>query len=700
MRSWPKIKQLTCLLLVLTATVIPLSFLPSAAATMTMFTVTPSQGNVGMNVTVSSNLTTTDGRYEIRFDDSIVAIGNASGIDVTTTFMVPETFGGEHTVWVVDVATGDNASSVFSVTTAYSLTIMVPESPQQLQEGDSATISANITGGDTSETYVANVTVVAPNNQSSAAMVNIVTSSLGTGSVTIVYPDNFSDDEIYLIGEYGVSFNDTLATGAFHVGLTNTTEYHRFQYVDVKAVYQPDETVNMTISGTNVHSSFNLTADAFGIVHSTDFTVPPNASIGSYTVSIVSTAVNATAKSPLDIQTFTVPGFAVDVIAKNLAGNPVQSVQVKASENGAVSNTATTNSTGEAVLILEIGPFTLDGYYLSQKVGTSDFQVTGSSTTDLVCNLTNIGIAVVAIADGDQLGIPEVSVILNSTSEEKSLKTDIAGNVVAYSMLPNNAYGLNLFRYDVSFNFTTIPSLLDGDGNPVPWVNVTFVCPSYSLHIQVTKRGGQSLEGVIVKVQEALGGLYNQDTTNAIGVVNFNSALGTYTVAVYDSSGLKLNETSVGLFHDENVSLVCSLYDLSVTIQVVDYFGQGLANMNVTLQKQDLSPLSKSTQSDGTATFDGIVGGDVQILVYIGDQIDPISAMEQKVEPSANGSVATVQIKLDRLVSLGGLLVDTSHFAVALLVIVTVMLVLALEIYRMRKTRHQTSGSQSLDMES
>ncbi len=210
-----KFKQLTCLFLVLTAVVMPFSSMPRALATMTVFSVTPTQGNVGTNVGVSSNLTTADGRYEIRFDDYLVVSGNASGTGVNATFAVPETYGGNHTVWVVDLATGDNASSVFNVTMAYSLNVVVPESPRQLQEGDSATIWANITGGDASKTYAMNITVVAPNNESSVTTVSAVTSSLGTGSASIDYPDDFSGNKTILVGNYGVSFNDTLATGAF-----------------------------------------------------------------------------------------------------------------------------------------------------------------------------------------------------------------------------------------------------------------------------------------------------------------------------------------------------------------------------------------------------------------------------------------------------------------------------------------------------
>jgi len=687
------IKEFACLFLLLAAVMMPLSFLPDVGAAMNVSALNPSSGNVGTSVQVLSNLTTANGTYQVLFDTSIVASGTASDTSVNASFVVPETFGGNHTATVVDMTTGDNASRTFTVTTSHSLRVVVPESPRQLQEGDSAAIWANIAGGDASRTYSANVSVVSPKNESFVKIVDVVTSSLGTGSASVSYPDDFSGARTWLVGNYGASFNGTLAAGAFYVGLTNTTEYHRLQPVDVEAVYKPNENVTITITGKNVYSSFNLTADPTGIVHSADFPIPSNASIGSYMVSIVSTSAEPTLKNPADAQNFTVPGFAVDVTAKNLAGDTVQTVEVKAFDNGTVAGIVVTNASGVAVLRLELGTFTLEGYYRTQKVGARDFEVTGPSATDLSCNLTNVRMTVVALADGNQLGIPEAEVYL--TPENRSFTTDITGNVVAYSLLPNVSYTLNVSRHSTPFNFTVIPQLLAEDGTSVPWVNVTFVCPVHSLRVQVYRAEDQPLGSVVVKIQESLGGLYSQGNTNENGIVTFDSALGVYTVGVYDGIGLKLNETSVQLFRDQNVTLICSLYDLTVTVKVTDYFGQGLANVNATLQRQGIGPLSsKPTQGDGTATFNNVVGGEFQIAVYMGDQTDPIAAIEQTI-----GSSMTVQLKLDRFVSLGGLLVDISQFAIAILTVLTVMLVVVLEICRLRRARHQKVESQSSNKE-
>jgi hypothetical protein len=687
------IKEFTCLFLLLAAVMMPLSFLPDVGAAMNVSALNPSSGNVGTSVQVLSNLTTANGTYQVLFDASIVASGNASDTSVNASFVVPETFGGNHTATVVDMTTGDNASRTFTVTTSHSLRVVVPESPRQLQEGDSAAIWANVTGGDASRTYSANVSVVSPNNESFVKIVDVVTSSLGTGSASVSYPDDFSGARTWLVGNYGASFNGTLATGAFYVGLTNTTEYHRLQPVDVKAVYKPNENVTLTITGKDVYSSFNLTADLTGIVYSADFLIPSNASIGSYMVSIVSMSAEPTLKNLADAQNFTVPGFAVDVTAKNLAGDTIQTVEVKAFDNGTAAGIVVTNASGVAVLRLELGTFTLEGYYRTQKVGARDFEVTGPSATDLSCNLTNVRMTVVALADGNQLGIPEAEVYL--TPENRSFTTDITGNVVAYSLLPNVSYTLNVSRHSTPFNFTVIPQLLAEDGTSVPWVNVTFVCPVHSLRVQVYRADGQPLGSVVVKIQESLGGLYSQGNTNENGIVTFDSALGVYTVGVYDGSGLKLNETSVQLFQDQNVTIICSLYDLTVTVKVTDYFGQGLANVNVNLQRQGVGPLSsKPTQGDGTATFNNVVGGEFQIAVYMGDPTDPIAAVEQTIRSSM-----TVQLKLDRFVSLGGLLVDISQFAIAILAILTVMLVVVLEICRLRRARHQKVESQSSNKE-
>lgn len=684
-----RFSQCMCFFFIMVVVVASFSFLPKVSGEMSVTSINPTEGAVGQSAILTSNLTTSNGSYQVRFDDSVVASGNASGNAVSTSFAVPETTAGNHTVRVVDLTTGDNASIVFSVATSYFLNVVVPVSPRQLQEGDSANIWVNVTGGNSSVTYVANVTVVAPNNASFVKMVNLPTSVAGTGSATTSYPNDFTNASTALVGNFGVSFNDTLGTGAFYVGLTNSTEYHRFEPVDVKAVYGANEDVNLTIVGKGVYASVNLTADSGGIIRYTDFVVPSNASIGSYMIQIVSVSAQPTVKTPQDVQNFTVPGFQVSVTPKNLAGEPVPQVAVSAFENGTLLGIYVSNSTGTALLSLETGNYTLEGDYRSQKVGERDLEVIGPSTVDFVCNLTNLGIRVIAITDSGQVSIPEASVYV--TPENVSYMTDITGAIIVHSLLPNVTYTLNASRYGVPFNTTIIPQLLAQDGSAVPWVNLTFTCPVYSLQVNVTRAGGQSLSNAVVRIQDLLGGLLTQGSTDTNGIVIFRSTLGKYVVSVFDNtSGLKLNETQTDLFQDQNVTVTCSLYGLTLTVKVTDYFGQALANVKVTLQREGLSLSPATTQGDGTATFNNIIGGDVpfQIAVYVGDQTQPTVALEQSVENST-----TVNVRLDKYVTLGGFLVETSQFAIAILIILTVILLGVLEVYRFRRTRHKKTES-------
>jgi hypothetical protein len=121
--------------------------------------------------------------------------------------------------------------------------IDVPQEPKQLQEGDSIPVFVNMTGGEPSMTYVANITVQTPANLLYVKMLNVTTSTTGSGNITAGYPGDFSADaNTHIIGDYSIFFNTTLGAETFFVGLTNSTEYHRTQAVDIKAIYRPEKT--------------------------------------------------------------------------------------------------------------------------------------------------------------------------------------------------------------------------------------------------------------------------------------------------------------------------------------------------------------------------------------------------------------------------------------------------------------------------
>ncbi len=669
----------------LSSVIVAFSFLLQAEAQTAILSMTPTSGNVGTIVTLRGNISTVNGTYEIYWDNSFLKGGTAVGNSANDSFAVPQAVAGNHTVKIVNVAGGENATTNFTVSAAYSLEVDIPELPSRMQEGDVASVNITTNGGNPNATIAANVTVQSPDGASYAKVFNVSTSSLGTGSVIAAYPTDFVDGNTSYVGEYKVSLNTTVATASFSLGLTNSTQYHRDEVVDIKALYQPNENVTITITGKDATHSANLTADGAGVVHYNTWTVPSNTSIGSFTVNVTSITTSGTVKHPPDIEVFLVPGFTINMTAKNLAGEPVADVNVTAYENDLPIDNKTSSSDGVAKLKLERGNYTCRAYFRNETVGEVLLNVTSAMSSDFYCNLTNLGVLVLAVADGTELRVPEANINLTRALTPQTLEnqtaTDINGLAVIHSLLPNSAYVLNVSRYRVQFNTTAIPSLFV-DGNAVAWLNVTVTCPTFSLQVNVTDGNSQPINNVRVEIQESMGGLYTEANTNTDGQTVFNSAFGRYKIKVYDSDGIELNETTLDLFQNQSVSLLCHLYGLTFSIRVVDYFGQPISNVNVTLQRESQPSRSNRTQADGQAIFDDLTGGMLQATVYLFDQTIPF--LETTV--TVNESTSTT-IKVEKYVVLAGVLVETGQFAILIIGMLALALVLSIEIYRRKRVK-------------
>ena len=685
--------QFMSLSLIISLSLIAFSFLPQVSAAMTISKLEPAAGPVGTLVSVTANLTTADGNYSVFFDGQVVASGTASGQDVAANFSVPQTYAGSHEVNVTDLTTNENSTRGFVVTTIYKVGAV---DAQNFQESDQVPILVNITGGEKSGTYTANITVSTPNNITYVNTTGLLTSALGSGLATVSFPRDFPSASTAFVGDYGLHLNGTLANATFSVGLINSTQYHRGEMVNVKAQYEPSENVTVTISGKNINNAADLTADPTTGVISYDWLVPQYTDIGSYSVTVISTT-GLTRKTPADTQNFTVPGFAVNVTAKNLAGETVSGVIIEAYESSVTRplvDRQTTGSTGVAFLKLEIGNYTCYALLSGQKVGELAVRVENGTAFDIACNVTNLRVQVVAVVNGSETAIPEVGILL--VPGNKRLATDINGTVVIQSLLPNASepYVLNLTRFSSSFNVTTISNLLV-DNATVAWLDVKVICPNLNMQVTVTKAGGQPLGNAVVRVQEALGAPLYEEHTNANGVAQFNAPFGIYTVQVYDSSMKKLNQTTVTMFENRSVNMSCSLYGLTVTVNVVDYFGQGIANMAVTLKRQGQLQDVINTGADGAVTFNNVIGGQLDIVVSSSGTSAPIAAQSVEVESSTS-----IRIVVGEYVIFAGMLVQTSQLAAIVLIILIVALALALELYVRRRGKSRKAETESADKES
>lgn len=671
--------------------------LPSASAvSVAIASLTPSSGKVGTTVRIIGTVNTTDGLYRIWFAQQMVKEADASGNSVNATFAVPATPQGNYTVTLQDVVKSINATKSFQVVSAfYVKTIMMPTSPEQLQEGSTVNIQVNATGGKANTAYSANITINAPtpSNETYWTLIPLNTANDGSGFGTVVYPNDFHGTtrvpHTNYTGVYNIFFNKTIATSAFTIGLTNFTQYHRHQTVDIKATgYKLNENVmiKITYGGKTIIPIITAIATNGGLVQA-DWPVPANASARStYTLNVTSFSSSPTVKNAPDVQNFTVPGFNVNVTTENLAKEPVQGVKVQAFENGKSVVDATSDSNGltQPQIALEIGNYTFEAFYKSTIVQERSISITNAVSFVLYCNLTNLKISVIAVKDGTNIMVPGAEAYL--TRENKTITTDINGTAIAHSLLPSVNYTLNSSRYGVSFNVTKLSSLLVNQ-NVAAWYNISFILPTFTLRVNVTNANGEPIPNAMVEAQESMGGLLYEDNTNTEGTATIlRCAFGKYNITIYDAEGIKLNETAVSVLNQtllvQDIHISCKLSGLTLSVKVVDYFGQPISNVKVTLEQDDLAPRSDYTQSNGEATFSGISGGNLQITIYLSDQAQPYVA-----EGLSLASSTTVGIKLEKYVMLAGFLVETTSLVTAMLIAASAILILLVEVYRRKRVK-------------
>jgi hypothetical protein len=186
---------------------------------------------------------------------------------------------------------------------------------------------------------------------------------------------------------------------------------------------------------------------------------------------------------------------------------------------------------------------------------------------------------------------------------------------------------------------------------------------------------------------EVTAGIFYGATTNTDGSVTVQATFGRYIARVYTGSVL-LNETVIDAFSDKQVGIQCVLYNLQVNVRVVDYFGQAIPSANVKLTGADGKVQSQLAQSDGTATFSGVIGGGVQITASLSESDDYYEASNVYV-----GSPTTIQVQMGRYVALGGIVVQTSLFITLMIILPTVVAFLVLELYMRRKSKPKKAAA-------
>ncbi len=650
----------------------------------------PDRGPVGTKVRVLGEIIELNGSYQILWDgQNVTPARPASGRTVNDTFMVPPSVRGIHNVTLSDITypTVDSAPVTFSVNET---TYYVFAKPDWVQEGLDTNITVGLYGGDANKTYAFTINVTDPKAAFYNISLSVKADNNGSGTETKSYLKDFDGANTDFVGTYNIDVNKTLVKGNFKVGLTDKPKYRREETVSIRgSAYQPNEnvTINIELGGESVagYPKINVTASGEGVVTDTWF-ISIGAEPGTYNVTITNATTPGTVKKPADTQNFTVSGVICQIQIRNLDNETVADVEVLVYNVTRPELAITfdiTNETGWVRFSLEAGNYTFWALWRGEVVVGSftNRSITEDCVLTLPCRLAHIKIA---IKDEAPNPLPFISVTLAynyipyytnvSRSNTESFETNTSGITIVSNTLTNTSYTIEARRFGHLFNRTLIENLTASR-----WVNIT--CPTYTLFVHVLDANELPVQNVHVNVAEwSTWRPQGSKATNQSGSTDFFITFGRYNVRVSNySAQLKrmvvINETVIDLVKENQWVLVhCKLFNLGLSVKVVDYFGQPVPNALVEIKRDGVKIEGDlSTKPNGIAFLNNTIGGDYQISVRIRGR--PCGTKSLYLDETKE-----IVFKIDGYVVIGGYPMETSQLITLIsmsLLVVTLGLALA-----------------------
>lgn len=658
----------------------------------------PTSGHVWDAVAATGTIDTVNGTFTIRWDQTQnVTSGEAVGTDVAASFVVPPTnassSGRNVTIELIDDIAGNITSTFFTLLTEFTLHVEAPSPPKQLQEGNTTSIKVNVTGGLPNTVYAANISVKDPANQTHSAIVQLSnTTATGSGNVTIVYPTGFGGAHTNLTGTYYVAFNDTIATSEFFVGLTDKTEYQRNETALVQAAgYIPSETVKVDIrTGESSVSGFpkNFTASSGGLV-TLSWAVLQNATPGVYSIALTNTTSGGTVKTPGDTQKFNVTGVVCLVQARNLANEAVESALIEAYNASAPTSVLTsgsTNSTGWIRFNLDSGNYTFKAFVRNAEVAAENQTITIDTEFLLTLELVNF-VATVEAEDGERIPLIDIALNYNYTTRGNTIaaatasaRTNLTGIATLRNLFTNITYKVEAKRYGMLFNTT---NLIVEPMPASPWISLDLTLATHLLNVHAVDAKDSNAAEVDIRVYEWASGVttpLQSVQTSVSGDAFFSLPFGRYVLKAY-KGGDFITETVVDLNEPLAFTFNLRTLNVDVTVTVFDYFGQPIANANVTIERkigqQFMRVSSQFTSSSGSAQFASIIGGESRLSVYVAGKL---AGVQMQFLGSGSDQVA---FRIGEYVALLGYPIASGTFALVVFVIV-VFIITALVLARKR----------------
>jgi hypothetical protein len=211
--------------------------------------------------------------------------------------------------------------------------------------------------------------------------------------------------------------------------------------------------------------------------------------------------------------------------------------------------------------------------------------------------------------------------------------------------------------------------------------NVT--CPVLRLTVHAEDAKQSILDSYPIKIYEYSGGEYETATTDDSGNVTFSATFGVYKIRLYNlEQTIVLNETYYNLINASALfTLRSNIYHANLSVKVLGYFGQPLPNLKVKLERENIVPITLNTDGNGVASFEGITGGNCLISVYVAGNT-PSKVNNVYVEKST-----TATFTLGKYMSVFGMIVDTSQFAVFITFVIFIAVFVCFILYRRRKQK-------------
>ena len=391
--------------------------------------------------------------------------------------------------------------------------------------------------------------------------------------------------------------------------------------------------------------------------------------------------------------------YVVEVRAVDVDGEGVSGVLVEAYNISLVGirkeiflNYSTTNATGWAKLYWR-GPaeeaffnITFRAYWKAAFVGSlENVSITGNTTVwePISCSICDLNIKVVD-EGGRPLARVEISITATYTDRNnetasftEQLKTNASGLCTLTNALMNSTYRISATRHNMLFNRTTLWRL-----NATTLLEIT--CPTYTALVSVVDDRMRPIRNAVVEAYDwGTGELMASQPVDENGVARLRLTLGIYKVkALVEGEVLAEGELPLG----GNMTwffLVCKFTRFNLTVRVVDALGNPLPNLLVQLVREGEVIANATTNGNGTVFFYNIPPGDIQVVIYAGEEILAIRSFRLD-------SSLTVEVRVEDRILFSGRPTRISDIVAPAVSGATVLLVALLVLAWPRASRRKT----------